>query len=97
MKYYVQLLALITVVKTLRERLADVEISLRGHHEDTVDTASEGHLGQGEDDGGGVGPHDQAEAGGEGRQPVQDQHSTLNMCIMYMKIPYTPLTSVVIS
>ena len=62
------------------ERFADVEISLSGHHDDTVDTASEGHLGQGEDDGGGVGLHAQAEAGGEGGQPVQDQHSTLNVC-----------------
>ena len=59
------------------ERFADVEISLSGHHDDTVDTASESHLGQGEDDGGGVGLHAQAEAGGEGGQPVQDQHSTL--------------------
>ena len=64
------------------ERFADVEISLSGHHDDTVDTASESHLGQGEDDGGGVGLHAQAEAGGEGGQPVQDQHSTLNVCTL---------------
>jgi hypothetical protein len=66
----------------LAERFADVEISLCGHHHDTVDTASESHLGEGEDDGGGVRLDSVAVAGGEGRQAVQEEHSTLKHFVL---------------
>ena len=52
------------------ERFANVEVSLSSHHHDTVDTACECHLGEGEDDWGGVGLDRPGVSDGDGREPV---------------------------
>ena len=52
-----------TTHPVLAEGFADVKISLSGNHDDTVDAASESHLGHREDDGGDDGLDVGAEAG----------------------------------
>ena len=59
------------------ERLANVEVSLRGHHDHAVHAASEGHLGEGEDEGGGDGLDAVSEGGGEGRKAIEYEDTTL--------------------
>ena len=54
-----------TTHPVLAEGFADAKISLSGNHDDTVDAASESHLGHREDDGGDDGLDVGAEAGGE--------------------------------
>ena len=61
------------------ERLANVEVSLRGHHDHAVHAASQGHLGEGEDEGGGVRLYHPDVVHRHVRHRVQEGHPTLNI------------------